>query len=100
MYGSEAASHSLGSCGLLDYKDGLQVTVKKSRFITGTGAAKCTFTDVKPTHSDGSMVALDKDGKLMMFNLDSGDSKVIFTKVCLSELGSESTVWTAAKTIF
>lgn len=61
----------------------LQVTVQKASFRMDHSAARCAFIDVKALHADGSMAALDRDGKLMLFNAGNRIDKVVSTRVRL-----------------
>ena len=59
----------------------LQVTVHKASFRLDRLSASCAFVDVKALHADGSMAALGRDGKLMLFNAGNVVDKLISTRV-------------------
>lgn len=70
------------TCGASFCNDSvLQVTVQKANFRMDPGAARCAFVSVKALHADGSMAALDRDGKLILFNAGNKIDKLVSTRV-------------------
>lgn len=65
----------------LQLRSVVQVTVHKASFKMDPGSARCEFVHVEALHADGSMAALDRDGKLMLFNAGNVIDKLISTRV-------------------